>query len=69
MSEIAKLLVIAGVVMVGVGGVLWLVSKTSLGRLPGDIVIQRQNFTLAFPIVTCIIISAILTFLIWIFRR
>ena len=65
----AKMLIIAGLVLVAAGLIFWLVSKTGLGHLPGDIVIQRRNFSLVFPIVTCILISAILTVLMWIFSR
>jgi len=39
-----------------------------LGKLPGDIIIQRENFHFYFPIVTCILISAALTFIFWIIR-
>jgi uncharacterized protein HemY len=40
-----------------------------LGRLPGDIVIKRENFTFYFPLATSIIISVILTLILWLFRR
>jgi hypothetical protein len=39
------------------------------GRLPGDIVMRRPGFTFAFPIVTCLVLSLLLTLLLWIFRR
>ena len=49
---------------------LWLgVGKSWFGRLPGDIHYSRDNFSFHFPIVTCLIISALLTLLMWIFRR
>lgn len=41
----------------------------SLGRLPGDIIIQRGNFTFYFPIVTCILLSVVLTLVLSLFRR
>ena len=40
-----------------------------VGRLPGDIVVRRPGLTFVFPIVTCVVISLILTLLLWIFRR
>lgn len=51
-------------------GVLWpWLSKLPFGRLPGDIVIQRENFSFFFPITTGIVISLVLSFLLWLFRR
>jgi hypothetical protein len=40
-----------------------------LGRLPGDIAIQRQNFSFYFPVATCLAISVVLTLLFWLFRK
>jgi len=40
-----------------------------LGRLPGDIYIKRDNFSFSFPITTCIILSAIISFIFWLFRK
>jgi len=55
-------LVAIGLVLVFVG-LLWpLLSKLGLGRLPGDVVIERGNFRLYFPIVTCLIVSIVLSF-------
>ncbi|GHA89880.1 DUF2905 domain-containing protein [Modicisalibacter luteus] len=51
-------------------GLLWpWLSKLPLGHLPGDIVIKRENFAFYFPITTMILISAVLTGLIWLFQR
>ncbi len=64
MEDIGRMLVLFGVVIVILGGVIWLLSRFSgigLGRLPGDIVIQQGNFSCFFPIVTSIILSLILT--------
>jgi mannose/fructose/N-acetylgalactosamine-specific phosphotransferase system component IIC len=70
MNDIGKMLVIAGAVMVAVGVVLWTgVGKHWLGRLPGDINYTRGNFSFHFPLVTCLLISGLLTVLLWIFRR
>jgi hypothetical protein len=70
MSELGKLLVIFGVLMVLIGLVLWSGFGTGwLGRLPGDIRIERGNSTFYFPIVTCIIISVVLSIIFSFFRR
>jgi hypothetical protein len=51
-------------------GLLWpWLSRSGLGRLPGDIVIQRDNFTFYFPIVTALIISAVLSLILWLIGR
>ncbi len=58
-----------GAIAIVVGIVLILVGKTPLGRLPGDIVIRRDNFTFAFPLATCLIISAVITLIFWLISR
>ena len=51
-------------------GLLWpWIQKLGLGRLPGDIAIEKENFKFFFPITTSIIISIVLTILIWLFTR
>jgi hypothetical protein len=62
-------LVAIGLVLVLVG-LLWpLLSKLGLGRLPGDIVIERGNVRFYFPIVTCLIVSIVLSFFLWLLNR
>ena len=72
MSEVGKLLVVAGLVLVVVGALLWSgVGREWLGRLPGDIHFTnaRGSFSFYFPIVTCLLISVVLTLLLWLFKR
>ncbi len=72
MGPLAKMLIIMGLFLVALGGVLLLASKLphlGLGRLPGDIYVKRGNFTFYFPIVTCIILSLVLTLLLNLFFR
>ena len=70
MSEIGKLLVIVGVIIMVVGGLLWSgIGTGPLGRLPGDIRIERGGSGFYFPIVTCIIVSILLSVLMYFFRR
>ncbi len=64
-----KLLIGAGIVLILVG-IAWLVGERfGLGRLPGDIVIERGNFRLYFPITTSLIVSVVLSLAFWLFNR
>jgi ribose/xylose/arabinose/galactoside ABC-type transport system permease subunit len=68
--ELGKFLVVLGAVIVVLGLLLWSgVGSGWLGRLPGDIRIERGNSTFYFPIVTCIIISIVLSLIFSLFRR
>ena len=70
MSEIGKLLIIIGLVLAAIGAVVVFGAKIPwIGKLPGDIVIQRPSFRLYFPLTTCILISIILTVLFHLFRK
>ena len=70
MQETGKLLFIAGLVMAVVGLLLWKTGGLgAIGRLPGDVSVQRPGFSFYFPVTTCIVISIILTLLMWLFRR
>jgi len=66
-----RILIIAGLVMAGLGVLMLVAGKIpGIGRLPGDIVFQRGNFTVYFPIVTMLLLSVILTVVLnVIFRR
>jgi hypothetical protein len=64
-----RILILIGIAIVLIG-LLWpWLSRLGLGRLPGDIVVQRQGFSFYFPIVTCLIISVVASLLFWLFRR
>jgi hypothetical protein len=70
MTELGKVLVIVGVVLAVVGLILWSgFAPKWFGRLPGDIRIGREHSAFYFPIVTCILISIVLSILLSIFRR
>ena len=70
MPELGKFLVILGAVIVILGLLLWTgIGAGFLGKLPGDIRIERGNSTFYFPIVTCIIISIVLSLIFSLFRR
>lgn len=70
MQVTGKFLVMIGVVLVLLGGVFMLAGKVPwIGRLPGDIVIRRENFTFYFPVTTCILISVILSVVFYFLSR
>jgi hypothetical protein len=70
MAPIGKFLIVVGLVVVGAGLLLLLSDKIPwLGRLPGDITIKRDNFTFYFPLATCILISVIVSLILWFFRK
>lgn len=70
MAELGKFLIIAGGLLVGVGVLFLLGGKIPwLGRLPGDIVIQRDNFSFYFPVVTSILVSIIVSLVFAFLRR
>ena len=63
MDSIGKTLLVIGGLIAATGLLLILFGRLGLGRLPGDIIVQRERFTFYFPIVTMLLISAILTLL------
>ena len=65
MRDLGKVLIVTGLVMAAVGVAL----TAGLGRLPGDIVYRRGNFTFFFPLMTSIVLSILLTLVFWLFRR
>lgn len=70
MPEMGKMLFILGLIIAAVGLLVWSgFGRSWLGQLPGDVSVNRGNFSFHFPIVTCLVVSAILTFLMWLFRK
>jgi Protein of unknown function (DUF2905) len=69
MSGLGRMLMVAGGLVFLVGLVMTLAPRFGLGRLPGDVVWERGSFTLYLPIVTSIILSLILTAVLWLARR
>jgi hypothetical protein len=68
---VARLLIVAGVLLVGLGILALLAERfhLPLGRLPGDISWRGKNTTFYFPWVTCLLLSLLATLLLWLFRR
>ena len=70
MSDLGKALVVMGLLSVAIGLLLWSgAGKGWFGHLPGDIHYSRDGFRLHFPIVTCLVVSIVLTLLLWLLRR
>lgn len=69
MSNFQKILIIAGIILL-ILGFLWpWVSKLPIGRLPGDIVVNKPNFKLYIPITSMLIISLILSLILWLIKK
>jgi hypothetical protein len=65
-----RTLIIIGILLVVVGVVISVAGRfMPLGRMPGDIVVKRPNFTFYFPVVTSILLSVLLTLVLWLFQR
>lgn len=71
LDPVAKIFIVVGIVLI-IAGIAWqfgLIQSLRLGRLPGDIAIERENMRFYFPITTAILLSVILTLVSWLFRR
>jgi len=65
-----KMLIIMGIILILIGIIMTAGSNIPwIGRLPGDIIIKKDDFSLYFPLTSCIIMSIILTLLLYLFRR
>jgi hypothetical protein len=67
--DMQRLLIGLGALLLIVGIAWPLLSRIGIGRLPGDIMVQRGGATFYFPLVTCIIVSVVLSALLWLFNR
>lgn len=73
MPEIGRTLIVVGILLVVAGGVVLLLGRAGvpfgLGRLPGDVLVKRDGFTLYLPITTSIVVSVVLSAVLWLLRR
>ena len=70
MGELGKILIFGGIVLIVVGGAFLLLGKIpGAGKLPGDIMIKKDNFSFYFPIATCILLSVILSLISYLWPR
>jgi len=67
--NMAKTLIIIGIILIALGLCWPLLLKLHLGRLPGDLLFKSGNFKFYFPLTTCIVISVVLSILFWIFKK
>lgn len=70
MNDLGKFMVIAGLALAAVGALIWSgFGRGWFGHLPGDIHVERENFSFHFPLVTCVLLSIVLTVIMWLFRK
>jgi hypothetical protein len=70
MVELGKFLIVFGAVIVLAGVTLVVAGRVPwLGRLPGDIVVRRDNFVLVFPLMSCLLVSAVISIVLYLLRR
>jgi len=69
MRDLGRLLIVTGGLLVVAGLLLTAFGRLGLGKLPGDFVIRRGNFTMYFPLMTSILVSLLLSLLFWALRR
>lgn len=68
-NDLGKVLIISGLLLAGIGLLLTFGNKFDYTRLPGDIRIERENFTFFLPLGTCLLISLLLSLILWLFKR
>jgi hypothetical protein len=69
-ETIGRILLVAGIIVAGIGGLLILAKHIPfVGKLPGDILIEKKNFTFFFPITTSIVISILLSLVLYLFNK
>jgi hypothetical protein len=70
MNDLGKMLVVAGLLLAALGGLLWSgFGRGWMGRLPGDLHYTRGHFNVYFPLASCLLASALLTLVLWLFRK
>jgi hypothetical protein len=69
MRDLSRILIITGIILVLAGVAFAVLSRLGIGRLPGDFMVRRGNFTFYFPLMTSILLSIALTVIFWLFRR
>lgn len=65
----SRTLIIIGIIVLVLGLAWPWLARIGLGKLPGDIIVERENFRFYFPLTTSIVVSIVLTLLLWFFRK
>jgi peptidoglycan biosynthesis protein MviN/MurJ (putative lipid II flippase) len=68
MTHVGKLMMLAGALLLAIGALAWIAGRAGFRGLPGDIQYQSRNVRIYFPVVTCIVLSLLLTALLWIWQ-
>ena len=69
MDSLGKTLIVIGLSLAAVGGLVWLFGRGGWSALPGDIVVEKKNVRFDFPVMTCLVLSLVLTLAAWLTRR
>ena len=70
MSEIGRIFIIGGIFLIAAGLLIMALGKIpGLGKLPGDIMIRKENFTFYFPLATCLLLSALISLVLYLWNR
>jgi hypothetical protein len=70
MTDMGKAIIFTGILLIVIGAVMLLIGKIpGAGRLPGDIMIKKENFSFYFPLTTCIVVSIVLTLISYLWRK
>lgn len=65
----SRTLIVIGIVIIAIGVAWPLLARLGLGRLPGDIVVERENFRFYFPITTAILVSLVISLIFWLLKK
>jgi hypothetical protein len=68
-DSLGRNLVIIGLLLAAMGATLWFFGRHGGGFLPGDIAVERKSFRFYFPVVTCVVVSLVLSAIAWLLRR
>jgi multisubunit Na+/H+ antiporter MnhC subunit len=70
LTDLGKTLILLGIVLGALGALLVAAGRIPwLGRLPGDVVVRREHFTFVFPLASCLVVSAVLSLILYLLRR
>ncbi len=69
MTQMARVFIVLGVAMIVIGGIVWLIGRLGFRGLPGDIRYESDHVRIYFPVVSCIVLSVILTLAFWLWQR